>query len=178
MINLLRYCLEDYVTLIDAALEKAVDQARHAGVEDAVCSLCPPKEIAGGLSEFLGWSMVRKVSAGQDLMRAAGTVTRRLGSWLYEHGYIDMNNAEVFRGESAERGRALPKTTALGNKLAAWVDNQRSLGSEKTYESHFEIIATRIGAGRSEPYWALSRVTSSCHRNSVTPSKLAGGSVG
>ena len=141
VIELLRYCLEGWVEVTDKKLEKAVDKARDAGAEDAVCSLCPPREIAGCISEFLGWFMVRKVVAGQDLMRAAGTVTRRLGRWLYEHEYIDIDDAEYFEEEGTELGRALPKAKTLADQLATWVENQPAVSANKTYESRFQIDA-------------------------------------
>jgi hypothetical protein len=34
----------------------------------------------------LPYSMVRNVMASQELPRAAGTVTKKLGSWLHEQG--------------------------------------------------------------------------------------------
>ncbi len=166
VIDLLRYCLEDYVVLTDKKLEKAVDKARDAGAEDAVCSLCPPREIAGCISEFLGWFMVRKVVAGQDLMRAAGTVTRRLGRWLYEHEYIDIDDAEYFEEEGTQRGRALPKAKGLADRLAAWVENQPAVGSENTHESHFRIEAvTKRG-------WMVKDVMGHLEGDVFVPSEL------
>ena len=41
-----------------------------------------PEEIPGAFSEFLGYFMPRKVAAGEDTMRAAGTVTSKLAQWL------------------------------------------------------------------------------------------------
>lgn len=138
--RLLCLCLENYVIPSDPALRKMVDEANRAGAEDAVCRLCPPQEIASGMSDFLGWFMVRKVVAGQDLMRAAGTVTRRLGKWLYEHGYIDADDADYFDAEATSRGRVLPKATALRDRLSAWVDRQPAVHSEEKYDGHFQIL--------------------------------------
>ncbi len=141
VIDLLRYCLEGDVIPLDRELEHAVKEARQAGREDAVCSVCPPDEIVGRLEEFFGWFMVRKVLAGQDLMQVTGTVVRRLGRWLYEHDYIDEDGAEYFEQATGGQGRALPKATALRDRLAEWVDNQPAARAEKTYEDHFDILA-------------------------------------
>ncbi len=141
MIDLLAYCLEDYVELVDPRLEKLVEEARQAGREDAVCSVCPPEEISSALSEFFGWFMVRKVSAGQGLMRTAGTVVRRLGRWLYEPNYIDAREAGYFYEAVGGPGRALPKATALRDRLTEWVGGQPPIRLEKTYEDHFRIVA-------------------------------------
>ena len=46
------------------------------------------------LGEFLGYFMVRKVVAGQELLRAAGTVTKKLARWLHDQGFIDETDFE------------------------------------------------------------------------------------
>ena len=66
------------------------------------CSLFGPDKIVENLGSFLGYFMIRKVMAGQDLKRAAGTVTKTLSKWLAVKGYI---SEEVFR---RERSRLLP----------------------------------------------------------------------
>ena len=166
VIQLLRLCLEDYLTPSDPALRKAVDDAQRAGAEDAVCRLCPPREIASGLGEFFGWFMVRKVIAGQELMRAAGTVTHRLGKWLYERGYIDADDAEYFEAKTTGLGRALPKATDLRNRLAAWVERQPAVDSEETYDGHFQILAI------SDLGWKVESVQDSLEGVVTVPAEL------
>lgn len=63
--------------------------------------------------------MVRKVIAGKDLMRAAGTVTKKLAAWLAEKGYAGAEEAE----DASERG-----------------------GEEDEVEDHFTL--TRVECGR------------------------------
>ena len=46
------------------------------------CQLFGPDKIVANLGGFLGYFMIRKVVAGQDLKRAAGTVTKKLSTWL------------------------------------------------------------------------------------------------
>ncbi|MGH8674712.1 MAG: hypothetical protein ACREVG_10410, partial [Burkholderiales bacterium] len=46
------------------------------------CQLFGPDKIVEQLGSFLGYFMIRKVMAGQDLKRAAGSVTKRLSKWL------------------------------------------------------------------------------------------------
>ena len=137
VIELLREYLERYVTPSDPALAKAVDEAHRTGTEYAVCGLCPPREIVDNIDDFLSWFMVRKVLAGQNLMRAAGTVTRRLGKWLYEHNYIGGDDATVYQDETTRLSRSLPKAKALRDKVVQWVDGLPKMKSEKTYDGHF-----------------------------------------
>ncbi len=46
--------------------------AFDGGDEEAYCHLFGPEKIVDHLGEFLGWFMVRKVMAGEDLLRASG----------------------------------------------------------------------------------------------------------
>lgn len=55
-----------------------LERAFNAGNEEAFVRLFGPDKIVEALGEFLDYSMIRKVMAGEELLRAAGTVT---GSW-------------------------------------------------------------------------------------------------
>ena len=46
------------------------------------CDLFGPGKIVESLDSFLGYFMIRKVIAGEDFLRAAGTVTKKLSKWL------------------------------------------------------------------------------------------------
>lgn len=166
VIELLREYLERYVTPSDPALAKAVDEAHRTGTEYAVCGLCPPREIVDNIDDFLSWFMVRKVLAGQDLMRAAGTVSRRLGKWLYEHNYIDGDDATVYQDETTRLSRSLPKATALRDKLVQWVDGLPKMKSEKTYDGHFQIVVI------TDRGWKVAGVLSSLSGEVPVPSTL------
>ncbi len=74
---------------------KRWQKAFDAGDEEAFCHLFGPDEIPPHLGEFLGYFMVRKVSAGQELLKAAGTVTGKLARWLEQQAYIESDAAEV-----------------------------------------------------------------------------------
>lgn len=166
VVELLRTCIEDYAEPDDPALVKAVDEAYQRGTEYALCGLGSPKEIAYTIGHFLGWFMVRKVVAGQDLMRAAGSVTRRLGRWLYEHHYIDETNAEIFQSQVKSLGRALPKATDFRNKLSRWVDDLGGIRSDVSYEGYFEISAITARG------WKLEGVLSAPSGEIAVPSEL------
>ena len=46
------------------------------------CEIFGPEHILPHMGEFLSYFMVCKVMAGQDLLRASGTVTKKLTKWL------------------------------------------------------------------------------------------------
>lgn len=52
------------------------------------CEIFGPDQIVPNLPEFLGYFMVRKVSAGAEFKRAAGAVTKALARWLAQKGYV------------------------------------------------------------------------------------------
>jgi hypothetical protein len=83
VIRLLRHSLDGYgYTSLSDADARRWKAAFDAGDEEAFCHLFRPEKIPGQLSEFLGYFMVRKVMAGQELLKAAGTVTGKLVRWL------------------------------------------------------------------------------------------------
>ncbi len=46
------------------------------------CEIFGPEHILPNIGEFLSYFMVSKVMAGQDLLRASGTVAKKLAKWL------------------------------------------------------------------------------------------------
>ena len=76
VIRLLRDSLNTYAySSLDARDSKRWQKASDAGDEEAFCHLFRPQEIPPHLGEFLGYVVVRKAIAGQELLKAAGTVT-------------------------------------------------------------------------------------------------------
>ena len=61
--------------------------------------------------------MVRKVIAGQELLRASGTVTGKLVTWLAARGYIDRDSADHATGRAQDAWRDLPVADRLGGLL-------------------------------------------------------------
>ena len=58
------------------------------------CQIFGPEHILPNIGEFLSYFMVSKVMAGQDLLRASGTVTKKLAKWMAEKGYATVEQAE------------------------------------------------------------------------------------
>ena len=61
--------------------------------------------------------MVRKVIAGQELLKAAGTVTGKLARWLEQQAYIESDAAEVAVDRARDSARELPAADRLTDLL-------------------------------------------------------------
>jgi hypothetical protein len=110
------------------------------------CDIFRPERIISNFGEFLGYFMVRKVMAGKDLMRAAGTVTKKLARWLAEKGYVGAEAGEAGAAEGAEAARALPKAREFADRLDDFVCNQEPGEHKDPVEGHFTI--ERVEPGR------------------------------
>ena len=118
VVDLLRHSLNGYAyDSLDKAGRKRFEQAFKAGDEEAFCHLFGPEHILGHLSEFLGYFMVWKVIAGQELLRSAGTVTKKLASWLYEQGYASAEEREEAVEQGIRSARDLPRAERLAGLL-------------------------------------------------------------
>jgi hypothetical protein len=118
VIRLLRESLNRYAySSLDARDAKRWQKAFDAGDEDAFCKLVGPQEIPPHLGEFLGYFMVRKVSAGHELLKAAGTVTGKLARWLEQHDHIGTGAAEIAVDRARDSARELPSADRLTDLL-------------------------------------------------------------
>lgn len=118
VIALLRDSLNGYAyESLDEAGAKRFDKAYQAGDEEAFCHLFGPEHILGHLGEFLGYFMIRKVMAGQELLRSAGTVTKKLATWLYEQGYVSDIERELAVDQGTDAARDLPRAERLASLL-------------------------------------------------------------
>ena len=76
VVELLRHSLDGYAyTSLPAGEHQRWERAFESGDEHAFCRLFGPEKIPEHLGEFLGYFMVRKVMASQQLLKASGTVT-------------------------------------------------------------------------------------------------------
>ena len=120
VVGLLRDCLNGYGYQSLDPDERGRWELAFEDDQDAFVHLFGPEKITENLGEFLGYFMIRKVAAGQELLRAAGTVTAKLADWLGERGYLDP--ARV--GDAAERGRAAARDLPRAEKLARLLFDQ------------------------------------------------------
>ena len=117
VIWLLRDCMNSYgPNTLDEA-DTARWEAAYDQDPDAFVNLFGPDKIPGQLGEFLGWFMVRKVMAGQELLKAAGTVTKKLSKWLEANGHISATDAAVMADRASDAAVELPAADKLGDLL-------------------------------------------------------------
>ncbi|MGQ9571338.1 MAG: hypothetical protein ACUVUQ_10990 [Thermodesulfovibrionales bacterium] len=81
------------------------------------CQLFGPDKIMENTREFLGYFLIRKVMAGGDFKRLAGTVIKKLSKWLAEKAYISEEDAAMGEEEGVSAARDLPRAEKAGNIL-------------------------------------------------------------
>ena len=108
------------------------------------CEIFGPEHILPHIGEFLSYFMISKVMAGQDLLRASGTVTKKLAKWLADKGYATVEQA----GDAVERGtdatRDLPRAEKLSALLYEFTSSRYS-PENRDIEDRFEIMRVEPG---------------------------------
>lgn len=104
------------------------------------CELFGPDKIPENVGEFLDYFMPHKVICGEDLLRAAGTVTKKLSKWLIDKGYISSDSAEAMADSGARASKDLPAAETLAKMLAAHAAESVCPVSE-TIGGYFEVCA-------------------------------------
>jgi hypothetical protein len=114
------------------------------------CDLFGPEKIVENLGGFLCDFMIRKVLAGEDLLRAAGTVTKRLSKWLAGTGYVSLEDADQASERSAAAARDLPRAQRsaqilreAAERLA--IDPARLAADDYLEFDHFTIAKVEPG---------------------------------
>lgn len=153
VVGLLRHCLNGYGPNALDEPDRKRWEAAYEDDEEAFCHLFGPEYILSEVHEFLGYFMIRKVMAGQDLLRSAGTVTKKLANWLHEHGYAGetARNRAVDRGTAASRD--LPRAERLANllyeqSLATAAVNRAALSSGDIIGQDLPLQIERVEPGK------------------------------
>lgn len=105
------------------------------------CEIFGPEHILPNAREFLGYFMIRKVSAGAEFKRAAGAVTKALARWLAQKGYVAEEAAAEGAAEGARAARDLPQAEALARRLTEYAERHSPSieDDEGALEDHFTI---------------------------------------
>ena len=98
-----------------------------------------PDKISENIGMFLSYFMVRKVIAGQELIRAAGTVTKKLAKWLAEKGYVSGEEAQSAADIGGQAARDLPKAETAAQLLYEATENLPVGLSESEEEDHLDF---------------------------------------
>ena len=85
--------------------------------------------------------MVRKVIAGQELLKASGTVTGKLARWLAERGYIDQDIAEDASDLARDAARDLPTADRLGMLLHDVTDRAPDIDPDQIADEDWVKLA-------------------------------------
>ena len=120
VIQLFKDCMNGYAYQNLSKAESALFEKLYnaAGQEHKeFCQLFSPDKIAENTGEFLGHFLIRKVMAGGDFKRLAGTVIKKLSKWLAEKAYISEKDAATGEEEGGSAARELPKAEKAGNIL-------------------------------------------------------------
>lgn len=148
VIELFQDCMDGYAyQSLDTAESALFDRLHGAqGAEQReFCQVFGPEKIAENVGEFLNYFMIRKVMCGKDLLRAAGTVTKKLGKWLLQKGYVNAEQAEDVVDSGANAARDLPAAEELAEMLMDYADRTAPDYTEKVLEDHFSIEAVEPG---------------------------------
>lgn len=149
VVELLRHCLDGYAYQSLSGEERASWERRWREDEEggSFCNTFGPGKIPENLGEFLGYFMVRKVVAGKDLLRAAGTVTKELASWLEAQGHITPEEAAAARARGAEAARDLPRAEELSEILYRATEGPPAGPILEEWEDDYPTIS-RVEPGR------------------------------
>jgi len=125
IIALFRGCLNNYAYQALSKPETILfDKHFNADGEDhrEFCQLFGPEKISNEVAHFLNYYMVRKVIAGADFKRAAGTVTKKLCKWLAEKGYVSEEGVGKGIEDAADAIHDLPDAERAGDFLFRLAD--------------------------------------------------------
>ena len=146
VIKLLQASLDGYAHASLETHERALWE-RHLNADGdrhrEFCEIFGPEQILPNIGEFLGYFMIRKVMADQALLRASGTVTKKLAAWLGAKGYA--GTAET--AAAVERGTVAARDLPNAEKLTALLYELTS----GRYVPEDDDIEDQFGVERVEP---------------------------
>lgn len=148
-VEFLQHSLNSYAyQSLDKSAAKLFDQLYNAkgDAHREFCDIFGPEHILPNVDEFLGYFMVRKVIAGKDLLRAAGTMTKKLAAWLAEKRYAGEGEVEDATERGAEAAQNLPRAEELASLLRDFADDHERGDEEDEVEGHFTL--TRVERAR------------------------------
>lgn len=154
VLDLLRSHLNGYAHESLSAPEAALfERCYNAGGEEhrEFCDLFGPEKIVESLDSFLGYFMIRNVIAGEDFLRAAGTVTKKLSKWLAKKGYVSQEAAGEVTETSAAAARDLPRAERAAQILreaADRLDIDVAQFAERDYLEFDHFTIARVEPGR------------------------------
>ena len=112
------------------------------------CQVFGPDKILDDTGEFLNYFMVRKVFAGKGLLKATGTVMKKLARWLADNGYATPEEARQVSEEGAKASRDLPNAERLAEILYECTKYSLPPECSEVVEDYFIVDAIADGTLR------------------------------
>ena len=125
IIDLFKHSLNSYAyQTLNKAESKMFDQLYEAkgDARREFVQIFGPEKISDNIAEFLGYFMPRKVICGKEMLKAAGTVVKKLGKWLVEHGYVGDESSSNMVELGKEASSELPGAEELAEMLFEYAD--------------------------------------------------------
>ena len=104
------------------------------------CQVFGPEKIPENVGEFLNYFMPHKVICGKELLRAAGTVTKKLGKWLRDRGYLAAEEADAVTDRGATAVEELPAAEDCARILSDYAD-RTAPDCDEVVEDYFSLEA-------------------------------------
>jgi len=117
VVELFRRCMNDYGHTSLTGVERNGWEEHHENNDEAFTATFGPEMIPVEIGQFLGWYVTRKVMPSQELARACGTVTKKLGSWLESNGHLDAAAAAEVVEWGEDAYDEMPKAEQLSDLL-------------------------------------------------------------
>jgi hypothetical protein len=149
IVDLFQRCLDRYAYEGLGKVERKLFERLYEAEGDAhreFCQIFGPERILPHVNYFLTFFIIRKVIAPQGMIRAAGTVMKRLAAWLAEKGYVKADEARDAKDQGAAAARDLPRAEKLATLLQTFADMQPRGDEDSEIEDHFAI--TRVEPGK------------------------------
>lgn len=100
---------------------------------------------SGSVEEFLDYFIIRKVASGEDFMKIAVRVMKKLSKWLYENQYVDECEYDELMEYFGEGGKELPNIEKLADLIFQHAHNDRFKQYENVLEGYFSISDINSG---------------------------------
>lgn len=146
VIELFRHFLNAYGHQeLDSSAEIALYEKLYLRKKLEFCSIFGPDKVLSGLPTFLNYFMIRKVMASEALLRAAGTVSKKIIRWLLENDYIGEEQAADAILLATEASKELPAAERLARLLYDYTQGHAPRYWTAELDDYFIVEAVRPG---------------------------------
>lgn len=145
VIELLQICLNNYGHIYLDKKDDDLFAKLYKEKQMQFCDIFGPDKIVPIYDEFLDSFMIHKVEAGKDLIKTAGTVTKKLARWLKDKGYISNKEMKTATESAAASTKRLTASKDALNLLQDYVRDNEPLTWSDEIDGHFRIVKITPG---------------------------------